>query len=268
MRPRPAVFLGALLVLALPAAAQLPPWLARGERLTYNLTLLRLVGGTMVLQAHQEDRAKPFAIDMCAVSSAFVSRFAPVDDRMATLLDPGRFTTLVSRKDIAEGSYRSREVVRFDPTKGTARRWKNGVEEAPLRTPVPVLDTLGSIYYLRTLDLSVGGAYRVAVQSGHQVYPLTVTVSRVDTLHTLLGRTRVLVIEPEFRGSNLLHAKGRLTLYLTTDKTHTPVRITSNLPFGSLTADLASIERPLRSVLESPCGLQAGREEIDGSQAR
>ncbi len=268
MRHRTAVLLSALLVLALPAAAELPPWLARGERLTYDLTYLRLVGGTVVLQAHQEAADKPFAIDMCAASSAFVSRFAPVDDRMETLLDPSRFTTLLSRKDIVEGSYRSRELVRFDPATGTARRWKNGEEKAPLRTPVPVLDTLGAIYYLRTLDLAVGGAYRLAVQSGQQIYPLTVTVSRVDTLRTILGRTEVLVIEPRFRGGGLLHAKGRLTLFLTTDSTHTPVRITSNLPFGSLTADLTRVERPLGSVLKSPCGPQAGGKETDGSQAR
>ncbi len=237
------------------SAAQLPPWLLRGERLSYSLTYLGVVGGSMVLEVSRPQTDGPLHFSLRADSSPFVSRFTIVDDRMETLIDPERVTTLISRKHTREGRYSADDVGVFDPIHGTARWWRDGKATEAVPAPVPVLDTLGAVVYLRTLPLSPGKEYSFSVQSGGKTYPLVVAVSPGERLHSVLGDVQTLVVEPRFREGFLAKKAGKLVLWLSSDETHTPVRIASELSFGSLRANLASIERPWNGVIQSIRGL-------------
>lgn len=240
---------------AVSARAELPAWLLEGERLTYTLTWLGFTGGTLVLEANQPAGEPTFRLTMRARSSSFVSKIIEVDDSFETRLDPARVTTTLSTKSTREGKHRLQERVEFDPVAGTARRWKNGTEREPLRTPAPVLDTLAAIYFIRTLPLAAGKKFQLTVQSGSKVYLMEVAVLEQIRASTALGRIDVLVVEPRFaEGGGLLGGKGKSTLWVTAESPHTLVRISSELPFGSLTARLDKVERPWQAVLESSRG--------------
>jgi len=249
-------------------AADPPAWLLEGERLTYELSYLRLKSGTLTLEASQVPGEPTVRLASRAVSSPFVSRFARVDEQLESILDPRLGTVLWSRRQtLDDGEYRE-ELVLFDPEQGTARRFKGGTERQALAAPPPVLDTLASIFWLRTLPLTAGSEFRLTVQSGGRVYPLVVSVGGATRLRTASGVQRVLPVVPRYREGGMLRQKGTLRLLVADDPWHTPLRITSELTFGSLTATLHSVERPWSPVVESTGSSERHGRESDGPQTR
>jgi len=254
-------------LIATSAAAELPAWMLQGERITLEMTWLGITGGTMVLEAHQPAGESTYRIAMRARSSAFVSKIIEIDDRFETRIDPDRVTAVLSTQSNREGKRTLDERVEFDPVAGTARRWKNGRERDPLVTPAPVMDTLGAIYFIRTLALEVGRTFTLTVQSGNKVYPMQVAVLERKTVKTELGRVEVFVIEPRFAEGGLFSSKGKSVIWVTAEPPHTLLRISSELPFGSLVASLTKVERPWAGVVESSRG-SGGDAKPDGAQTR
>ncbi len=252
---------------AWPARAELPAWMLQGERLTMEMSWLGITGGTMVLEAHQPAGEPSFRIAMRATSSSFVSKIIEVDDRFETRIDPSKVTAVLSTKQTREGKHTLEERVEFDTAAGTARRWKNGRERERLQAPTPTMDTLGAIYFIRTLPLEVGKTFAFSVQSGNKVYPMQVRVLERKNAKTAIGRVDVFVVEPSFADGGLFGGKGKSVIWLTAEVPHTVVRISSELPFGSLTASLTKVERPWQGVLESTGGSGGGAKQ-DGSQTR
>lgn len=242
------------LVLPLVVSAQTPPWLNEGERLTYDLSYFRVLAGSLAFEASHVPGAPTIRVTSRATSSPFVSRFAKVDEQLETLLDPTRATVLSSRRRSLEDQRWVEEIVLFDASRGIARRWKGGQEKEAIPIPTPVLDTLASIYWMRTLPLEPGREFRLDVQAGRRVYPLVVTTKGRERVKGPDGVVEALVVVPRFREGGLLRQKGELTLWVTTDPTHIPLRIRSELAFGSLTATLGKIERPWPGVVESGGG--------------
>lgn len=270
MVPRVASWIGTLLCLVGAASAETPPWLAAGERLSYEMTYLRLVAGTMVLQVAEPVPGGPIQITLRATSVPPVSRLVPIDDAMASSFDPESGCVVSTCVHTQEGRRERFETVEYDLEAGRAHVVRNDEDRGWVSVPVPVLDTLSSLYVLRTLPLAPGRAFRLDVQSGGTVYPLVVVVDRRERIRTTSGPVETLVVEPRFRDGSLLRKEGRMTLWVTTDPTHTPLRIRSELPFGSLTATLSSYQRPLEAteVIESACRPRLKREEQHAPETR
>jgi hypothetical protein len=265
------VLRGAVVAIAalasMPARAELPAWMMQGERLTMEMSWLGITGGTVVLEAHPLVGSGGYRLAMHATSSSFVSHIIKVDDRFETRIDPLKMTAILSTRQAREGKHSVDERVEFDPAAGTARRWKNGIERERLRTPTPTMDTLGAIFLLRTLPLEAGKSFSFSVQSGNKVYPMQARVVERKRVDTAIGEVDVFVVEPSFAEGGLFGGKGKSVIWLTADAPRTVVRISSELPFGSLTASLVRVERPWSGVLESASGPGGGAKQ-DGSQTR
>ena len=251
----------------IPAAAELPAWMLQGERITLTMSWLGITGGTMVIEAHQPAGEPTYRLAMRAKSSAFVSKIIEIDDRFETRIDPERVTAVLSTQHNREGKRTLDERVEFNAVAGTARRWKNGRERDPLTAPVPVMDTLGAIYFIRTLPLAVGKTFTLTVQSGNKVYPMQVAVLERKMVKTEIGKVDAFIVEPRFAEGGLFSSKGKSVIWVTAEAPHTLLRISSELPFGSLVASLAKVERPWAGVVESTRGSGGGAKQ-DGSQTR
>jgi len=118
---------------------------------------------------------------------------------------------------------------------------------------------------LRTLPLAPGRAFQLTVLSGRTAYPLVVTVKDRARIKDPAGvAVETFEVEPRFREGFLAKKEGKLTLWVTTDETHAPVRISSTLPFGTLNASLTKVERPWTSVVESPRGSEKQGKDSHG----
>lgn len=226
---------------------QVPPWLApEGEKLTYALSYLHVVAGTMELSAQPTPEGVRLVME--ARSTPSFSRFFSVNNRIETLLQKNPLSLVRQHAKIAEGKRQFEEVVVVDPEGTMARRFRDGQEKSAVTISEPVLDTLGAIFALRTLELAPSRAFALNVLSGKEVYPLLVVVTGRQTVKLASGKTESFVVEPRFRQGGLLKSESKLTLYVSTDGRHVPLRIVSQLPFGSITATLVAVTPPLATA--------------------
>lgn len=112
----------------------------------------------------------------------------------------------------------------------------------------PIQDVLTVIYYLRTQTLEPGKTFDVPVTDAGRVFTLSIAAIERKEIDTVLGRVNTIRIEPALFGENAaVKAKGKLSIWVTDDERHLPVR-------AQLKVDLGTFDVKLKSVayLDSP----------------
>jgi hypothetical protein len=212
-----------------------PPFL--GETLRYAMTILGIAGGELTLSASSAElQGRPtYKFEMSALSNDFLSKFFLVRDTIVSWIDPKSFRSLRFEKHTVEGKRVKDELTEFDYEKGVAR---SEGEVIPLDDAT--LDTLSSVYYLRTLRLEDDKPIQVQVFSG-QPRPLLVELQGRETIRVPAGTFQTVRVEPKSAGTGLMGKN--LVLWLTDDGRKIPVQIRSKLKVGTLVGRLKSIEK-------------------------
>jgi len=190
---------------------------------TMSVERLRLVSGVECIDIRTE-----------AKSNGFFSKIYKVWDRAQTFLE--RETLLPRRfeKHLREGSYRKDLLVKFDRQENLARyEGEEGIVVHPWAQ-----DELSAFYYVRTLDLEPGRDVFIDNHANRKNYPLKVIVHRRETVKVEAGTFDCLVIEPVIREGGIFTAKGTLTIWVTDDERRMPVKMTTKVVVGSITASL------------------------------
>jgi Protein of unknown function (DUF3108) len=222
-----------------PGEAQFP---FRGERLVYALSWFSIAGGQMTLQASREmpfDDRPAYRLELSAISNDFISNFFVVRETVVSWIDARTFESLRYEKHSIEGKHARDELIEFDHATHMARR---GDRMIPFEGPV--FDSLSSVYYLRTLDLSRADQVHFEVVSGKHAYPLVVSIEGHERVKTPAGIFHTIRVEPRMENDSLFKSGENLRLWLTDDARRIPVMIRSKLKFGTLTARLSSGEGP------------------------
>jgi hypothetical protein len=172
---------------------------------------------------------------MSALSNNFLSKFFLVRDNIVSWIDPKSFRSLRFEKHTVEGKRVKDELTEFDYEKGIARQ--EGAS-APLQDAT--LDTLSSVYYLRTLNLDGEKPIELQVFS-YQPRALKVEIQGRETVVVPAGTFRTIRVEPKSAGSGLMGKN--LVLWLTDDALKIPVQLRSKLKVGTLVGKLKAIEK-------------------------
>lgn len=211
-----------------------PPFL--GEKLRFAMSILGVAGGEMTLSAAQAELSgKPaFKFEMGVVSNDFLSKFYLVRDTIVSWVEPASFRSLRYEKHAVEGKRVRDELTEFDYEKGVAIQ-----DGKPTPLEDATLDTLSSVYYLRTLALDAGKPPLLHVFSG-QTHVLTVEIQGKETIVVPAGKFQTIRVEPKSAGKSLVGKN--LVLWLTDDAKKIPVQLRSKLNVGTLVGKLKSIE--------------------------
>ena len=215
-----------------------PPFL--GETLRFGMTILGVAGGEMTLSAAPSELSgRPaYKFEMSVISNDFLSKFFLVRDTIVSWIDPKSFRSLRYEKHSVEGKRVRDELTEFDYEKGVAH-----YDGAPVPLDEATLDTLSSVYYLRTLNLDGDKPIALQVFSA-KPRTLQVEIQGRESLTVPAGRFQTVRVEPKSAGSGLM---GRnLVLWLTDDARRIPVQLRSKLKVGTLVGKLKSIERTER----------------------
>ena len=240
--------------LPLPAAAPLLPQARSetppsflGEKLHYAMTILGIAGGDLTLKAEETlwNGRSAYKFELSAVSNDFLSKLFLVRDYMVSWVDPKTFHSLRFEKHTVEGKRARDELTEFDYERDTAR-----VDGVPRPLLEATLDSLSSVYYLRTLDLDRDNAVELAVFA-REPNTLRVQIQSRERIVTPAGAFDTVRIEPRSSGANLLGKN--LVLWLTDDERKIPVQIKSKLKVGTLIGKLKSVEKTSpQSAVDSP----------------
>ena len=123
-----------------------------------------------------------------------------------------------------------------DPTKS----------QTPTSTTVaftePVQDILTVIYFMRTRHLEPGQSFDVPLVDGGHLYRFSVAVMERKKMKTVMGRVDVLRIEPSMFGDQgLVRGRGTLSIWITEDVRHIPVKAQIKVPAGTFDIKLKQV---------------------------
>ncbi|MCS7227856.1 MAG: DUF3108 domain-containing protein [Endomicrobia bacterium] len=151
------------------------------------------------------------------------------------------FYTLKFVKNQNEAGYVSKDNVVFDHVNG---QWYYLLDNTTGYIPVFVQDVVSSLYWLRMQEIDVGKKYTFDVWVGKVVYPMVVDVLGITKVKIENRIYECFKVEPkvDIQSFPLFKAKGRLFVYITTDKQKLPVRLESKVFIGRVFADLVEIK--------------------------
>lgn len=104
-------------------------------------------------------------------------------------------------------------------------------------------DMVSGIYALRLMPLKPGDHFVIKVSDSGLLFDVPVTVSARERLSTVLGKVWCLKVEPELfgRGHLIETQNGKMTIWMTDDERHIPVRTQINASIGKVEIKLKSM---------------------------
>lgn len=205
---------------------------SQGERIEYTLAWLGVAGGDAVITVTPGEGR--FTIHTLARTLGAIGRLYPVRDEIETIVSSANFSTLRFEKRLSERGREKHVETIFDPKRKVATR--KGVE---IPYEPPILDPMSSIYYLRTLDLTPGKKHMMTIIADSEIYEIEAEVLAREEIEIQGSRFRTVVVEPKMRKGGIFRDENnRLLIWYTDDARRIPVRIRSELAFGSITATI------------------------------
>ncbi|MGD9548297.1 MAG: DUF3108 domain-containing protein [Candidatus Krumholzibacteriia bacterium] len=212
-----------------------------GEKFTFNITYGPISAGEAtleILDVIDFHGRRCYQIESKANSNRFFSSFYKVRDRILSYIDVETLQSRYFFKRLREGDYKKTVEVIFDQDNGKVL-YADGDE---LPTARGVQDVLSAFYYVRNLDLEVGREFSVPAHSSRKTYDLKVLIHGRETVEVAAGTFACFVVEPMIEGDGLFKHEGKLTLYITDDKSRIPVMIKTKVPVGTIDVELKEFQ--------------------------
>ena len=142
-----------------------------------------------------------------------------VRDRYESYFDAGTMQPVRSIRSVNEGKYKKYEEVVFDAKNNTATN-KKGVHKVPQN----IQDVISAVY------------------CGSEVYNIYIRYAGKETVKTKYGNVRTIILKPLLLKGDTFKGGEGMTVWVTDDNNHVPVKIESKLSVGSIKVDLANYQ--------------------------
>lgn len=175
-----------------------------------------------------------------------------VRDRYESYLDKNTLQPYRFVRHIQEGGYQKHEELHFNHKNNTVSSSK-GI----IKVPNEIHDLLSSFYYARTINYD---RYKPGDKIGFkmfldgEIYDMYVRYEGRETVKTKYGKFKALKIKPLLIKGHVFDGGEKMTIWVTDDANHIPVRIESPLTVGNIKVDLMKHEN-LKYNLSSFAGL-------------
>mgnify|MGYP000934362195 FL=1 len=143
-------------------------------------------------------------------------------------------------RHINEGDYQKHEEVTFNQSTNTAIT-KTGVYKVPEK----VQDVISIMYYARNINYD---AYKkddkipFSMFLDDKVYNMYIHYIGKETIKTRYGKFNAIKLKPLLLKGNIFDGGEKMTIWVTDDANHIPVRIESPISVGSVKVDLMHYE--------------------------
>jgi len=243
-----------LLFAALPASSQVNPTFNAGETLDFDLNWVSINGGAMRMTIGVlANDPMHYHISSVAKTNPSFAFIYSVRDQVASVVNRDDFSTVRYEKHMKEKGKSKDDTTTVDEARRVATRQRPGKTPQTANVPKPVFDPLSLVYHLRSLDLKPGSVQKFTIYADGKTYTLEANVDHTETIGTPAGTFHTVVVQPKTTAGTIFKDEGSMTIWFTDDARHIPVRIRSELKFGSITANLRSI-RAGASDPEPPIG--------------
>jgi hypothetical protein len=173
-----------------------------------------------------------------------------VRDRYESYIDTANLQPLKFIRNIDEGGYKKYENITFNQEANTATT-PNGI----FKVPNCIQDVLSSIYYARNIDFN---RYKpedkipFAMFLDNEVYNLYIKYMGREVVKTKYGKFRAIKFKPLLVKGTLFQGGEKMTVWVSDDANHIPLRIESPIVVGSIKVDMMqyrNLRYPLSSMI-------------------
>ena len=208
---------------------------SNGQTLDFTLEYLGISAGSATMTIGPS-AGNHFTLTSTAESTSGFSHIYRVRDELESVVTRDDFSTVSYRKVLQEGSKKKDETTTIAQNVATRKGKQTAV-------PRPIFDPLSILFYFRTLPLAEGKKFAVPVYADGKLYTLDVDVTGHERVTTPFGTFDALVVQPrnEMGGGVFRDEKNRMTIWYSADPDHLPLKIKSELKFGSITASLKQV---------------------------
>jgi hypothetical protein len=229
-----------------------------GEEIKYNLYYsvigLYLNAGTAKFSVAQEkiNETPSYHVTCIGTSNSSYDWIFKVRDRYESYFDTIHLQPIKFVRHIEEGTYKKQENILFNQKLNTA----SGAEGV-FKIPNCVQDVVSSIYYLRNIDFN---KYKVDERIpfnlflDNQVYNVYIKYLGKERIKTQYGTFNAIKFKPLLLKGTIFEGGEKMTIWVTDDLNHLPVRIESAIIVGSVKADMMSFKNlryPLSSLVKA-----------------
>jgi hypothetical protein len=178
-----------------------------------------------------------------------------VRDKYETFIDTATMQPLKSIRSVSEGGYKKYQNITFNKTANTAM-----TTDGVFKVPECVQDVVSAMYYARNIDFSKykpDDKIPFSMFFGNEVSNLYIRYVGKETIKTRYGKFDAIKLKPLLVKGDLFEGGEKMTVWISDDPNHIPVRVESPLVVGSVKIDMMSY-RNLRYPLSSLVRLRRG----------
>ncbi|OQY38577.1 MAG: hypothetical protein B6226_03435 [Candidatus Cloacimonetes bacterium 4572_65] len=193
------------------------------------------------------DSVRALKVVSIAKTYKFFDVFFKVRDKITSISELESGKALYYSKKLREGGYKQKRVHYYDRDNKNCIYMKWSRKKKKYRTyniaiPDSTYDFLGAFYSIRQQELAVGDSVKMYMSGDGVTFLAQIVVHRAETLDTIFGKKECLVIEPQLVGETIFKNSGRIFIWITNDEYKIPVKMESEVKFGSFIADLTKAE--------------------------
>lgn len=175
-----------------------------------------------------------------------------VRDRYETYMDTSSLLPLRFVRSVNEGGYKKQEFVTFNHQSGKATS-TNGI----FTVPKCIQDVISAVYQARNINFSTykpGDKIPFSLFLDDKVYDIYVRYMGTEEVKTRYGRFKAIKLKPMLIKGNVFSGGEKMTLWVSNDGNHIPLRIESPISVGSVKVDMmgyANIRYPFSSQIKA-----------------
>ena len=161
-----------------------------------------------------------------------------VRDHFESYVDSVSIAPLKYFKSVREDNYKDIDLVYYDHAEKQMRGKKKNME-----MPEYVQDIVSGTFYARTIDFSSayeGKTYPLNIYLDQKIYNLKFKYLGKETIKSDIGKVRCIKLRPQLVVDRVFKDEDDMTIWVTDDANHVPVRIQTDIWVGSLKVDLTS----------------------------
>lgn len=227
-----------------------------GENITfkvfYNVIGLYVDAGTASFTAtHVRYNNRPaYHIVGLGSSNPTYDWIFKVRDRYESYLDTQTLKPMRFIRTVDEGGYKKYENVQFNHETLTATSGSKSYN-----VPACVQDVLSAVYYARNIDFNQykpGDKIPFTMFLDDEVYNLYIRYIGKETVRTRYGKFKSIKFKPMLIKGTIFEGGEKMTVWVTDDANHLPLRIESPITVGSVKVDMMgyrNLRYPLSSML-------------------
>jgi hypothetical protein len=226
-----------------------------GEKLVYRVHYGWLTAGEAVFEVYPKlyvvNGLIAYVFRGSGKTASAFEWFYKVRDYMDTYVDTAQMRSLLYYRYVNEGDFHFVDTVYFDYERMEVRGRKGTFPMVD-----GVMDMLGAFYYARRLDIRSmpdGTLVPIPVFLDDKIYNLGMKILGREKIKTELGTFRCIKITPLVVADRVFRGEAEMIMWVTDDENLIPVKITSPVIVGSVSATLVRYENlkyPLSSRIK------------------